>query len=160
MGNLPEPGGPPPEGYYRGVDYFNRGEFFNCKDTLAKLWVASRGPEKEFYQGVIQVTSAFYQLSRRHYKGAVNLMASAVRHLAPYRPAYWGLDVERLIGESDRARETLLALGEDRQDEYNWGTRPYMHVEEAAAEEAVPAAAPGELDTPLVAYLNPPALPR
>ena len=54
----------------KGVSEFNEGYFFECHDTLEDLWTGLRGPSRDFFQGLIQVSVAFYHLTSRNLAGA------------------------------------------------------------------------------------------
>lgn len=76
-----------------GVDQFNRGLFFEAHDTLEELWSGVRGPSRDFFQGLIQTSVAFYHLGNGNLAGAASLLRRALRRLAPYPASYFGFDV-------------------------------------------------------------------
>src|SRR5262249_20822635 len=45
----------PPAELVRAVEQFNRGEFFECHETLEALWMAEAEPLRRLYQGILQV---------------------------------------------------------------------------------------------------------
>jgi uncharacterized protein len=88
--------------YLRGIDEFNRREFFVSHEIWEDLWRAETGPQRQFYQGLIQAAVALHHLTRGNAHGANKLLAGSRRHLRPFRPAYLGLDVEAFLGELGR----------------------------------------------------------
>ena len=104
---------PPPE-FWRGVEQFNRGEFYACHDTLEAIWMEADTQERFFYQGILQIAVAFYHLSNKNWRGAAILMGEGIGRLNQYSPIYGGINVLDLL---DRAGEWLAALqttGPDR----------------------------------------------
>ena len=43
----------PPAGLLKGVAEFNRGEFFECHESLEELWLAEERPIRSLYQGIL-----------------------------------------------------------------------------------------------------------
>ena len=57
--------------FLRGIDEFNAGQFFECHETLEAVWKIETSPRREFTQGVIQTSVAFYHLGRDNQAGAI-----------------------------------------------------------------------------------------
>jgi len=83
------------EQYHRGIKEFNAGSFFECHDTLEDLWHGTRGKDRLFLQGLIQVSVGFYHLANRNYKGAASQFTRALGKLDSYRPSHGGIELER-----------------------------------------------------------------
>ncbi|HEY7061317.1 MAG TPA: DUF309 domain-containing protein [Chloroflexota bacterium] len=107
---------PPPE-LAVAVEQFNRGEFFECHETLEALWLAEGEPLRRLYQGILQVGVAFHHQRRGNYRGAMHLLRSGIAHLLPFAPRCLGVDVEGLLAAAVRCRDTLVALGPERIDQ-------------------------------------------
>ena len=119
---MPEAGAVPPEpvllpeesaALLRGVAEFNDGLFFECHDTLEDMWSGVRGPARDFFQGLIQVSVGFYHLGNGNLGGAVSMWTRALKRLAPYPDRYFGFDVgahrREIEGWLVRAREGEVA---------------------------------------------------
>ena len=52
---------------------FNRGDWFDCHETLEELWVGSVGEIRDFYQGMLQIAVALHHWRGGNYAGAVLL---------------------------------------------------------------------------------------
>jgi predicted metal-dependent hydrolase len=93
---IPEPLLGPDErrAFAKGVGEFNRGFFFECHDTLEELWAGVRGPSRDFFQGLIQVSVAFYHLTGGNRAGAASLLRRALGRLGKYPGSYWGFDLD------------------------------------------------------------------
>ncbi len=46
--------------YLGGVRFFNEGDFFEAHEVWEDLWLNTAGPERRFYQGLIQAAVALY----------------------------------------------------------------------------------------------------
>lgn len=107
----------PPEAFWRAVGEFNRGEYFECHETLEELWrPLAPSAEKELYQGVLQVGVGLYHLGRGNRRGAVNVMGMGLERLEVLVErgeaetlGSW-MDVKRFSEESRRAFEALQGL--------------------------------------------------
>ena len=80
--------------FVKGVDEFNRGYFFECHDTLEEMWTGVRGPSRDFFQGLIQVSVAFYHLGNGNAAGAPSMLERALKRFAKYPGRYFGFDLD------------------------------------------------------------------
>ena len=96
----------------QGVREFNEGLFFQAHETWEEIWVVSPWPVRNFLQGIIQVAAAFVHLTRNEYPGTHRLLREAIRKLSGFPSPYLGIDNARLLEESQRCLEAILALGE------------------------------------------------
>src|SRR2546422_7946591 len=74
----------------RGVAEFNAGYYFECHDTLEDMWTGIRGPSRDFFQGLIQVSVAFYHLGGGNLPGAESMLRRALKRFARYPDRYFG----------------------------------------------------------------------
>jgi predicted metal-dependent hydrolase len=79
--------------FEKGVAEFNAGCFFECHDTLEELWSGIRGPSRDFFQGLIQVSVAFYHLGDGNLAGAESMLERALKRFARYPQRYFGFDL-------------------------------------------------------------------
>jgi hypothetical protein len=79
--------------FARGVDEFNRGFYFECHDTLEDMWMGVRGPARDFFQGLIQVSVAFYHLTGGNLPGAESMLRRALKRFGRYPDRYFGFDL-------------------------------------------------------------------
>lgn len=105
--------------FEQGIAEFNRKEFFQCHETLEEFWRDFNGPEKELIQAIIQVSVAYYHISRGNRIGAAKLFQKALNKATKYRigrQTFASLDVETLC----RDLEINLAKLEQGQNLDNW----------------------------------------
>lgn len=89
--------------FAKGINEFNKQEFFQCHETLEQLWKRQIGPEREFLQGVIQVAVAYHHLANENFVGADKLLRSGLRRLTQFEPTYLSIDVTglaKIIGDT------------------------------------------------------------
>ena len=58
-----------PEKYLEGIRLFNECEFFDCHQVLEDLWQETLGPERKFYQGLIQAAVALFHFGNENLGG-------------------------------------------------------------------------------------------
>jgi len=97
------------EAFERGLDLIRRREFFAAHEELELAWRAADEAERDFYQGLVHVTVAWYQAGRGNRTGCERQLEKAARRLGPFRPAYRGVDVEDVLRQVDAAAETVAS---------------------------------------------------
>jgi len=83
----------------RGFAEFNSGKFFECHDTLEDVWRGIRGPSRNFFQGLIQISVAFYHINNGNLTGGRSQFEKALANLSDYGDSYAGMDLAALRGE-------------------------------------------------------------
>lgn len=95
--------------YLRGIEYFNRGEYFDSHEVWEELWIGETGEDRRFYQGLIQAAVALYHLENGNAVGSRKLVDSSASYLQGYRPEHHGLDVDGFLAGVRRCFEQNLA---------------------------------------------------
>jgi hypothetical protein len=57
------------------------------------MWSGVRGPSRDFFQGLIQVSVAFYHLTGGNLAGAESMLTRALRRFERYPDRYFGFDL-------------------------------------------------------------------
>jgi len=73
--------------------------------------MAAPAPERDLYQGLLQIGVAYYQITRENYRGALKMFRRGQRNLRPLPDEMLGIDVEQLRVDAYRAESTLRSLG-------------------------------------------------
>ena len=107
-----------------GVELYNAGSFFEAHEAWEEVWLEAENSEREFYQGLIQVTAAFVHVTRNEYPGSVRLLDAGISKLARYGERKEGIELASFVEGARRAREALLSLGETRLREFDRGLIP------------------------------------
>jgi uncharacterized protein len=101
----------------QAIAEFNRGEWFECHETLEELWVGARGELRDFYQGMLQLAVAQHHWRQGNFKGALILLKGGGELLNRVGPACRGVDVEALRTDAGVLHRELSALGEERMEQ-------------------------------------------
>jgi uncharacterized protein len=108
----------------RGIEEFNRGEFFECHEYLEDAWMEETGRVRFLYQGILQVGVGFYHQQNGNWRGATGVLRGGIERLREFEPETLGLDVAKLVRESERCLEELERLGRDRVREFDTARIP------------------------------------
>lgn len=67
-----------------GVLRFNRGDFWGAHESWEHMWLALKGPFRDFIRGLIQLAAAFHHIKRGNQRGAERLFRSSLERLARF----------------------------------------------------------------------------
>jgi predicted metal-dependent hydrolase len=93
--------------YRRGIDLFNRREFFDAHEVLEDVWRAAPGKEKLFLQGLIQLAVGLHHYSTGNVAGARSVMARGHRNLSKYPAVFGGINLAKLRHAAERCTQAL-----------------------------------------------------
>lgn len=87
------------DAHYLGYfDLFNRQLFYEAHDVLEELWLADRrGPDGDFYKGLIQLAGAFVHVQKHRPGPACALLRLARANLEKYPPVHHQLDLKLVV---------------------------------------------------------------
>ena len=108
-----------PELALKGMEEFNKGEFYECHEYLEEAWMQEPGRVRFLYQGILQVGVGFYHLKNGNWRGATGLLRNGTARLKEFEPETLGIDVARLVRECERCLRELEELGRDRVGEFD-----------------------------------------
>jgi predicted metal-dependent hydrolase len=98
--------------YLAGIVLFNRGDFFEAHEVWESLWMETFGPEKPFYQGLIQAAVGLCHFCNGNLRGAVKLYRSSRDYMERYGSPFLGLDQTRFWRQMEQCFAELLAAAE------------------------------------------------
>jgi predicted metal-dependent hydrolase len=113
------PEGALPDLALKGIEEFNRGEFYECHEYLEEAWMQEPGRVRFLYQGILQVGVGFYHLQNGNWRGATGLLRNGTVRLKEFEPVTLGVDVAKLVRESERCLRELESLGRERIDDFD-----------------------------------------
>jgi predicted metal-dependent hydrolase len=99
----------------RGIDLFNREEYFEAHDVWEEAWRREEGDRRRFLQGLIQIAAGFVKLQRRQPRGARSLLERGAAIVAAHAGESFDLDLPPLLESVSRWRafaEESSASGE------------------------------------------------
>jgi uncharacterized protein len=86
-----------------------RSEFFAAHEELEDAWRAAPDEERDFFQGLVHFTVAWYQAGRGNRVGCERQLEKAARRLGPYAPEHRGVDVQSILTQVERAAAIVRA---------------------------------------------------
>jgi hypothetical protein len=114
-----------------GARLFNRRHFFECHDVWEEIWIRKAGPERTFYQGLIQIAVGLYKIDVGNQSGARSLLKKGIDKLESVLYLKSPLDIPRLLSESKVVLEKVEELGQARLGELSPALIPELHDLEA-----------------------------
>jgi uncharacterized protein len=112
----------------RGIEEFNRGEFYECHEYLEEAWMQEPRRVRFLYQGILQVGVGFYHQHNGNWRGATGLLRNGIARLREFEPETLGIDVARLVRECELCLEELERLGRERVQEFDTSMIPRVEL--------------------------------
>lgn len=95
--------------YLAGIVLFNRGDFFEAHEVWESLWMDTAGPDKKYYQALIQAAVGLLHFCNGNLRGAVKLYKSSKDYMSRYDAQHLGLDQTRFWAEMEKCFAEILA---------------------------------------------------
>jgi predicted metal-dependent hydrolase len=96
------------------LQQLQQGTYFEAHESLEDLWGEASYPLKLFYYALIKVAVGLLQIERRNAKAATAQLVPAIQYLAPFTPAFLGVQTGALAQEA-QDRLALLQVGESTE---------------------------------------------
>ncbi len=106
-------GGSLPPLVERGLQEFNRGQYYRCHETLEDAWNAEARSVRLLYQGILQIGVGFFHITKGNWRGAAKVLERGIPKLARFAPACQGVDVAALLADAQTVHTEILRLGAD-----------------------------------------------
>jgi hypothetical protein len=120
---------------YRAIEEFNDGYFFESHETLEDLWMVTPWPERQLFQGIIQLAAAFVHYARREYPGILKLLDAAIEKVGESVPDAFGIETAPLVDSMRQVRAEFARLGEERFLEFDERLVPHISFRRAAVDD-------------------------
>ena len=98
--------------YLAGIVLFNRGDFFEAHEVWEALWMDTAGPDKPFYQGLIQAAVGLCHFCNGNLRGAAKLYRSSRDYMARYGDRHLGMDLATFWAEMEKCFAAITATEE------------------------------------------------
>jgi uncharacterized protein len=95
--------------FEQGLALMRGGEYFEAHEELELAWRAADSEERDFFQGLVHVTVAWYQGGRGNRNGCARQLEKAERRLGAYAPEHRGVDVADVLRQVRTAAATVEA---------------------------------------------------
>ena len=102
-----------------GLEYFNKGEYFEAHEELETAWRAETGEIRDLYQGILQAGVTYLHITRANYDGAIKVYRRSQRWLTKWPDVCRGVQVARLRADLDAAIAEVRRLGPGRLAEFD-----------------------------------------
>ncbi len=83
----------------RGVDLFNRGEFFEAHEVVEDLWHEYWEDDRDLLKGWIQAAVCFEHHRRGNLRGMYSVGTTSLGYLRQYSVNGHGLDIATLVAD-------------------------------------------------------------
>lgn len=106
--------------FRKGVQHFNRQEYFDAHEVWEGLWVNEKGEARNLLQGLIQIATAFHHFRQGNFRGARILFETGSNLLKGYGNEFWGVEISKLIDDTGKIFvEIMSARKEDLPGKYD-----------------------------------------
>ncbi|MFA6979940.1 MAG: DUF309 domain-containing protein [Ignavibacteriaceae bacterium] len=82
------------------IEQFNNADFFSAHDSFEEIWLDCRTGEKEFLQGLVQLSIGMFHLVSGNLNGAVSQLRKSVEKLEKFSPEFSEIDVFYVVSKS------------------------------------------------------------
>ena len=93
--------------FNKGIELFNRCEFYHCHEVLEELWTGTPQPERWFLQSLIHFAVGFYHYQHGNAAGASSQIGKGLGKIQAYLPEWGGV---RTAGIEREARSCLAVI--------------------------------------------------
>lgn len=76
-----------------GIKLFNDLDFFSAHDFFEDIWIEAKRDEKDFFQGLVQISVGCYHLICGNIKGAKSQLSKGKQKLEKYKPFFYKIDL-------------------------------------------------------------------
>ncbi|MFA4924171.1 MAG: DUF309 domain-containing protein [Ignavibacteriaceae bacterium] len=97
--------------FVKAVDQFNNRDFFSAHDSFEEIWIDCRTYEKEFLQGLVQLSVGMFHLISGNFKGSASQLRKSVEKLEKFHREFAKIDVFYVVSKA----KTLIFEREDFQ---------------------------------------------
>ena len=105
-----------PANVLKGIEQFNKGQFYACHDSLEKAWLTEKRPIRKLYQGILQIGVSLYHERNGNRRGACRLLQTGRDKIQPFTPVCLGIDIALLI-DATREIQNYFTTHSDRLPE-------------------------------------------
>jgi predicted metal-dependent hydrolase len=110
----------------KGIQEFNDGDYFECHETLEDVWMIEVGPDRPFYQGLLQLSVGCFHLLNRNYVGAESQWSKAHAKLQAFGDEHLGVELKSLIEQILCCQEMLAMVQRGQRREFDLSIIPHI----------------------------------
>lgn len=98
----------------RGLEEFNRGQYFEAHEYLEEAWNEDQSEARELYRAVLQVAVAYMQIQRGNYNGAVKMFLRMRQWFNVLPDTCRGVNVAQLRKDANEVYSQVIVLGSNQ----------------------------------------------
>lgn len=110
----------------KGIQEFNDGDYFECHETLEDVWLIEMGPDRPFYQGLLQLSVGCFHLLNRNYVGAESQWSKAHTKLKTFGEKHLGVELKSLINQILCCQKMLAMVQSGQRQEFDFSIIPHI----------------------------------
>ena len=103
-----------PELLIKGIEEFNRQEYFACHETLEALWQKEEEPERLLTLAIIQFAVGYYHWQRANFQGAQRLFERGLAKIDKKRTNWQSyaspIDIQDLVDQIVSDMPNVIAI--------------------------------------------------
>ena len=98
----------------KGAAEWDERRFFDAHETWEELWMEEPRPIRSFFQGLILLAAGLHHWTGTHKpRGVQTKLATGIERLAPYAPAFLGVDAAAMIADAAALLREVAGLDGD-----------------------------------------------
>ena len=111
----------------RGLELFNRREYFEAHELLEDAWREEKGSIRGLYQGILQAAVCCLHITRGNFDGATKLYARCKPKLDEWPDSCQGVDVAGLRRSLSTVMDEVSRLGPERIRDFDLSLLEPIH---------------------------------
>lgn len=113
----------------KGLEEFNRGEYFEQHESLEMAWIAETRAIREMYQGILQTGVALLQIERNNWAGAIKLFRRGLPKLRTLPPTCQGINLAKFRRQMEEVHGEISQLGPKNLGDFDQSRFPILEFE-------------------------------
>ena len=115
----------------KGMELFNRGEYFAAHEALEAAWREETGSIRELYRGILQASVVYLHLLRGNFEGAMKVYQRSLKWLSPWPENCRGIAVGQLRRDLEAVTIAMQKLGPERISSFDRALiKPVIYAEQ------------------------------
>lgn len=110
---------PLPLAAFKGLEEFNRGEYFAAHESLESAWLEEKHPGREMYRAILQIAVAYHHIVNGNFFGAAKMFLRMRQWITPLPDCCRGIDIKKLKKDSEVVYSELRRLGPERMQQFD-----------------------------------------
>ena len=123
----------------KSVQEFNEGHYFACHETLEDVWMLEVGPDRRFYQGLLQLSVGFFHLYNRNYVGAASQWSKGYVKLQSYGECHLGINLQILLEQIRRCQIMLEMVQSGSRQTFDFSLVPRIQMDVKSSKRPAPS---------------------